>query len=227
MADAMPIIPGLAGAPQTDEEAEPNGIAALLDAVDDDALTALQEAAAASLDAGELDELLAQGGDNDGESDGGEDEAEAGPAVPLEGGSADESDGDAGDEEDDPTPHVRAAEDAAKSASDAMSELSTLVEQASEHEKAGLDVDGLQDMLEEAQEACDEAEQANEDAHGADAADAEDYAETAKEAAATVVQALADAKAKIAADTKTATEAAVPDEVRAMTAWAQKTLGTA
>lgn len=221
---SMPIIPGLAGAPSGDDEeaAAPGGIAALLDAIPDDELQGLEAAAQQAAEAGELDGLLPeQGGDeeqpDEGETDVGNDSETA------DDDSAEVAEDDT---EEDPTPHVRAAEDAAKAAAKAYDELERLVEDAKQHEKAGVDVDALEGLLEDAEKAATEAQDAGDDAHTDDVDAAKEAAATAQAGQAEVEKLLEQAKASVAKDADGAEEKAVPDNVKAMTAWATKVAGS-
>jgi hypothetical protein len=219
----MPIIPGLAGAPAPDDEAPP-GVEAALAAVPDDELEGLEASASEAKAAGELDALLGEESAVDDGGDQGDGEDQETPDEELaEGDEEQAEEEDAGEE--DPTPHVRAAEDAAKAAAKACDELERLVEDAKQHEKAGIDVDKLGELLDEATESAQEAQDANDDAHGADAEEAAELAKQAQAAQAEVEKALAAAKQSVAGDADGAEEAAVPDEVKAMTAWARKVSG--
>lgn len=226
----MPIIPGLAGAPADDggEGGAPAGIEELLAAIPDDELQRLEEAAKAAADAGTLDAWLAEDPAAEAASAGGEgDEQQETPEEEMaESDEEQEREEDEGEE--DPTPHVRAAEDAAKAAARACDELTRLVDDAKEHEEAGVDVDALEELLEDAEEAAKDAQDAQDEASSAgDAEGAAEAAKDAQEAQAAAEKALADAKASVAKDADGAEEAAVPDEVKAMTAWARKVSGLA
>lgn len=228
----MPIIPGLAGGSPEGGDLDSGGagddIASLVAALDDDELQALEGAAAESKEAGELDAYLpaAEGDEPASDDDGGTDDAPAEEAAAPSEADDLETDDDAEPEEEDPTPHVRATEDAAKSAADSFAQLSKLVEDAGEHEKAGIDTDELESILEEAQEAADAAEKALDTAHNDPTAEeAEEAASDAQDAATTIQQSLDEAKGKIAANAAQAEQDAVPDEVRAMTAWAKQAAG--
>jgi len=226
----MPIIPGLAGAPSEDDEAAappPSDIAALVDALSDEDLAGLEDAAQAAAESGSLDEILGAAPEDGEEGDAAEKPADESEETPDD--EAAESDEEQADEEDegdeDPVPMRRAAEDRAREAAAACDELSKLVESAGEHEDAGVDVDALADLLSEAEEAAEDAQKAADDAHDADAQTAAELAQDAEKAAGLVAQALADAKASIAKDAEGAEEKAVPEEVRAMTAWAKSVAG--
>lgn len=220
----MPIIPGLAGAPPPDDAADeaaaaPTDIGALVDAVPDDELATLEDSAQAAAESGDLDALLGEP-DEKAPTDESEETAEEETAETGEEQAAEEEAG-----EEDPVPFRRAAEDSAREAASACEELQKLVEAAAEHEDAGVDVDALEALLSDAEEAADEAQKAGDDAHDADAAEAAELAETAQKAAGLVAQALADAKASVAKDADGAEDKAVPEEVRAMTAWAKQVSG--
>jgi hypothetical protein len=222
----MPIIPGLAGAPPPDdgETEAPTDIAALLDAIPDEDLSALEDSAQAAADAGELDEILNAAPADEEAPPEGDEEATETPAD--EEAETDEEQATEEDEgEEDPIPFRRAAEDSATAAAAGCEELQKLVEAAAEHEGAGVDVDALEALLKDAEEATEEAQKAGEDAHDADATEAAELAETAQKAAELVAQALADAKASVAKDADGAEDKAVPEEVRAMTAWAKQVSG--
>lgn len=225
MQQHMPIIPGLAGMPEGDEGGVPQGIEQLLAAIPDDELAALEEQAHAAADAGELDELLGdpEGGD-EAEGDPGEEEGETPEEELAETDEEQASEEESGEE--DPTPHVRAAEDATRATARAADDLDRLVEDAKEHEKAGVDVDALEEQLEAAQDAAEAAQKA---CDGVDSSSsAEDAAAAAKECQGYQKQAetaLAKAKESIAHDADGAEEKAVPDKVRAMTNWAKSVAG--
>lgn len=218
----MPIIPGLAGG-SPDEGEGGNDLGALLEAVSDEDLAALEQSAQAAKDAGELDSLLGEGEEASAEE--GDDEANESPEDELEETDEEQAaEEEAGEE--DPTPHVRATEDAFKATAKAVDELSKLIEDAKEHEDAGVDLDKLAGYLEDAEAAAVDAQSALDTAQ--DDADAETAAEAATDAQAAQTaaeQALESAKASIAQDAEGAEEKSVPDEVKAMTAWARSVGG--
>ena len=223
MANAMPLIPGLAGAPPSDDEAEPaSGVAAALDAISDEDLAALEAAAADAKASGALDAIL---GAPPGEVE--HDEATETPEEEL--GESDEQQAEEEAEgEEDPVPHIRAAEDAARAAQAACQELESLIEEAKQHAKAGVDVKALKGLLDDAEDAAGEAQSAADDAYGLeDAAKAAELAQAAGEAQARAEAALAEAKGQVLSDAAEANKTAVPQDVLDMTAWAKKITGGA
>lgn len=210
----MPMIPGLAG---TDPSAAaPQSIAALLDALPDDEFAALQDAADAAMAAGELDGLLGAApveGDDDEAAETPEDEL----AETDEQQAAEEEEG-----VEDPAPHIEAAIASADAATADLATLSTMVEEAAEHEDVGVDLGGLEDLLKGATDDEEEARAAADDVDGEeDAKAAAACAVRAADSSARVADALARARDQIGREAADVEKTAVPDDVKAMMAWAK------
>lgn len=219
MAMSMPIIPGLAGAPSPEDDEAPPGVAGLLDALSDEEFAQLEQAA----------EEMAGAVPADGSEPGGDMHDESTETPEEEMAESDEQQQEEQDEgEEDVIPHRRAAEDAARMAQKQLAELSAMVDQAADHEDAGIDVKELEDCLSDAEDAAKEAQEACDEAcDEEDAEKAAELAQDAQEAQARVAAALEDAKGKIASDAQEANKNAVPQEVLDMTAWAKKVAGIA
>lgn len=204
----MPIIPGLAGEP-VDEPTIQDLIAAL----SDDDIAQLEEEAAAYVAGDAPDDAM------DAPLD-----APADDAAPLDGEAPVE-----GDEGPSPRDALEATRSAKYSIDDVANELQSLVDQAGEHEKAGMDMDGLEALLQSVTDAQDAAdgflEDAQKGADGDDAAAAATAASSAAKLVTTSQQALGKAKRLIAKSAKAALDTAVPDDVLAFDAWASRYQG--
>ena len=216
----MPIIPALAG--QSPEPAAPGDLADLIAALSDDDVAALEQAAA---------DMAAAPADGDEEAP---PSSKSGAAEPDGDEAPDGSEPEDDDEEDeepaDPTPFIDGCEAAMKEATDASDSLADLIEEASEHEKAGIDIDALEKLGDIAASAVEDANDAYEDAESAgddeDAAGAQAAMQKAQAAAAAATKALADAKTAIGQNADDVMdENAPPDHVVQMNAWAKGVTG--
>lgn len=233
---SMPNIPGLSGAP-----AQSTSLADMVGALTDDELEELQQKADAAKAAGLLDEYLGAGGEGDGpgadaaeseheppSSSPGHDVPEAPSSNPEnEVPDADDAEGDEEEpeEEFDPGPLKDEAKAAKKAGKNALSELEDLVDEAGDHEAAGIDAGALKKHLDDAEGHEEDLDKALDELD--DAIDSEDQAaaqqacQDVKDHAAAIQQCLDEAKQEVG---EQAGEA-IPDGMRAMDAWSQKVLG--